>query len=483
VRTEKESARQRVWQAGIITIVGLTVLVILSWQGTVYQGSTATRNALFISLAIPAVFYMRAIGSISHVSLRAIVCFAVVFGLIGLAAIPFDSTDAFYYIAQGWQQAQYDANPYSQVLRDVPNHAADPMIASPWTARNQNPWLDLPLPYGFLFATVLRIIASLGQGNWWLTLSLYGAFNAAAHAAIIWLIWRISHIMRLGDPKRAVFLYAWNPFVLAHSMGDLHNDALMGLLVVLAVYFVAIKRPAWVLAALAAAGMIKYIALALLPFAALAVYRLFGKKALAVSVAVSLLFTALLASPYLADLSLFKMTLIAGQMTESIGSLHSSVVGILRMLNVTEDRFPGFMPHFFAALKAALWLAFAVFAAHELRSALKTSLTLDRIIVRWTHILAFILFFSSSQFYAWYIGMLLPLAVLAYDSWVGRAVVAASVAHLLAFTRLRSKRIGYFIFCTVAPFLLTFIRARREKTGLTAPSQRRVPASPIALRS
>jgi hypothetical protein len=412
-----------------------------------------------------------------------VVIFAVVFGLIVFAAIPFDSTDAFYYIAQGWQQAQYDANPYSQVLRDVPNHAEDPMIASPWAARNLNPWLDLPLPYGFLFAAVLRVIAILGQGNWWLTLSLYGALNAAAHAAIIWLVWRISHIMRFGDPKRAVFLYAWNPFVLAYSMGDLHNDALMGLFVVLAVYFVAIKRPAWVLGALVAGGMIKYIALALLPFAALAIYRLFGKKALALSLTVAALFTTLLALPYLADLSLFKMALIAGQMTESTGSLHSFVVGILRMFNVTEDRFPGFMPHLFVALKAALWLAFALFAARELRNVLKAALSLDRIIVRWTQILAFILFLSSSQFYAWYIGMLLPLAVLAYDSWVGRAVVAASAAHLLAFTDLKSKRIGYFIFCTVAPFLLTLIWARRERAGLTGHGQRRLASSAIPLRS
>jgi hypothetical protein len=96
-------------------------------------------------------------------------------------------------------------------------------------------------------------------------------------------------------------------------------------------------------------------------------------------------------------------------------------------------------------------------------------------------VLAFILFVSSSQFYAWYIGMLLPLAVMAYESWVGRAVIAASAAHLFGFTELKGKRVGYFIFCTLAPFVLTLIAARREKAGLQGIAQRRVPNSAIAL--
>jgi hypothetical protein len=287
--------------------------------------------------------------------------------------------------------------------------------------------------------------------------------------------------MRFSNPHRAVFLYAWNPFVLAHSMGELHNDVLVGLFVVVAVYCMASGKPRWVLAALIAGGLIKYIALALLPFAALSTYRLFGARALALSLAVGVAVGAVLAVPYVSDASLFHLGLIAGQMTESTGSLHSFVVGLLKMLDITVDRFPTGLPAVLAALKIALWLAFAVFAVRELREAWKRALTIDRIVVRWTTVLAFILFVSSSQFYAWYIGMLLPLAVMAYESWVGRAVIAASAAHLFGFTELKGKRVGYFIFCTLAPFVLTLIAARREKAGLQGIAQRRVPNSAIAL--
>jgi hypothetical protein len=53
------------------------------------------------------------------------------------------------------------------VLRNVAGATEDPMIQNEWMARNRNPWLDIPMPYGFLFALVARTIAWLGRGSFW----------------------------------------------------------------------------------------------------------------------------------------------------------------------------------------------------------------------------------------------------------------------------------------------------------------------------
>jgi hypothetical protein len=86
----------------------------------------------------------------------------------------------------------------------------------------------------------------------------------------------------------------------------------------------------------------------------------------------------------------------------------------------------------------------------------------------------FLLFLASSQLYPWYIGMVLPLAVLGYQTWISRAVVLASAAHLLGFTGL--KRVGYFLICTLLPFAAAFFGAVRLKLLRTAPHP---PAAPL----
>ena len=75
-------------------------------------------------------------------------------------------------------------------------------------------------------------------------------------------------------------------------------------------------------------------------------------------------------------------------------------------------------------------------------------------IQRWTSILFALIFIASSQFYAWYLGMLFPLALLTYRKTIlADAIIALSGAHMLSFTFLRRKAIGYFVVATLIPVL------------------------------
>ena len=86
-------------------------------------------------------------------------------------------------------------------------------------------------------------------------------------------------------------------------------------------------------------------------------------------------------------------------------------------------------------------------------------------IQRWSSILFALIFVASSQFYAWYIGMVFPLALLTHrKTIVTDAVILLSGAHLLSFTFLRRKAIGYFLIATALPVLYLVIAKRPRHT-------------------
>src|ERR1051326_460035 len=77
--------------------------------------------------------------------------------------VPYDSTDVFLYMDAGRLQTHYRLDPYSHVLREVPNLAGDPIIRSDVMRTNKNPWLDFPFIYGFFFAELTWAVAWIGH--------------------------------------------------------------------------------------------------------------------------------------------------------------------------------------------------------------------------------------------------------------------------------------------------------------------------------
>src|SRR5262249_56686483 len=87
-------------------------------------------------------------------------------------------------------------------------------------------------------------------------------------------------------------------------------------------------------------------------------------------------------------------------------------------------------------------------------------------IQKWTTILFVLIFVASSQFYAWYLGMLLPLALLTHrKNILTECVLALSGAHMLSFTFLRRKAIGYFVVATLIPIFGLVAYRQRWRVG------------------
>ena len=106
-------------------------------------------------------------------------------------------------------------------------------------------------------------------------------------------------------------------------LADAHNDIIVGFLVVIAAYLLLKDRPFWTLPLLAAAGLIKYVAFVLTPFALVFLIRRKGWKHGVGAVLVSAAIVCAAAAPYVRELASFKYHLIWVQVSDTTGSLHA----------------------------------------------------------------------------------------------------------------------------------------------------------------
>jgi hypothetical protein len=443
-------------------------LAAVFWTDAIFLQSRLLTVSIYAAVALLSLFYFAGIPLVRRTSVRVIVVFAAIFGFVGFIAGPFDSTDVFYYMAQGWEQHHYRGNPYSQVLRDIPEGLNDPMIASRWMELNRNPWLDEPLPYGFAFAIVARTIAWLGGGNWLFTLGLFSLLNLAIHGLMAYLLWKIAPLIPGTDPRLVLYLYTWSPLIVLQFLVNSHNDLIMASLILLAFYMIVAKRDVWALPALVAAGFVKYLAFALVPFVLAYLVRKRAWKQIVVTVTLSLILTAVVSAPYVGAISTFKFAQIYEQFAESSGSLHAfltfSARAVSRLAAVEEFEIAAFS----RMSKILLWSIVGLFTLYQLRRAWAgRRYTPKEIATRWTSVLFAIVFIGSSQFYSWYIGILFPLSLLgAGRSVLTDIVVMLSGTHLL-FAFLRGKAIGYFLISTAIPItVILWWRERASSTGM-----------------
>lgn len=442
---------------GIASIILYVLLAAVFWTDAVFNRTLTVEIFQYVILATLTVLYFAGLSGVRHVTPRSIVAFALAFAILGFMTAPFDSTDVFFYMAQGWLQTHYGANPYANVLRDIPNVASDPMIQSRWMELNHNPWLDEPIPYGFAFALLARFVAWLGQGHLWATLTVFAIINLGVHCAVGFLLWKSATLIPGADPKLTLYLYAWNPLVLLQYLANRHNDIIMGALILFAFYCLCRKRPLWVLAALVVAGFVKYAAFALVPVAFIRVFRHFGAREAMKSVALAAVVTAALSYPYIWDIQSFKYKEVVSQLSESRGSMHGFMMypltAVFSMLSPIVHIDLGLVSRI---SRRVLWLIVIVFGVRELRQSWRRSFVSPaEVAIRWTSVLFAVLFIGSSQFYSWYIGMIFPLSLLCVGvSRVSDILVLLSGTHMVGFSVLRFNHFAYFLIATVIPAAL-----------------------------
>lgn len=240
------------WQVGVPGSPGDRAVIMALYMGLAGGLWAAYLAALRVARGIPA-------GS--RPSLRAVIVGgAVLFGVCTLAWPGLFSTDVYAYAVYGKMQVVYSLNPLVHPPRDM---GSDPWLAFIY-------WRDIPAPYGPLWLGLTRLIATgahLLGGHRLLYLLGFKLFNLGLLAAGTGLVWAIG--ARRGWPAarcaESAVLFGWCPLLLLEGVGNAHNDLLLIVAVLVAVWLHL--RGAWPLAvmALVAAGLVKLPGFLFLP--------------------------------------------------------------------------------------------------------------------------------------------------------------------------------------------------------------------------
>ena len=193
-------------------------------------------------------------------TLRAVAAIAAAVQLIPLATPLLISTDAWTYWSYGRIAAVHDANPYVDAPADFPD---DPAL--PHTGMS---WRETPSVYGPAFTLASEGVAETAGRSKDAAAWLFKALAALAMLGATFFAGRLA-----ADKAFACAFVGWNPVIALHAAGGGHNDAWVALLVVAGLALAPARRElagaAW-----AAAVLVKWVPLVLLPLHALARRRL-----------------------------------------------------------------------------------------------------------------------------------------------------------------------------------------------------------------
>jgi alpha-1,6-mannosyltransferase len=226
------------------------------------EGDTAYAWAFLVALAAAFLLYGLALVALARRGggLRLVAALAVAIQLVPLAAPLLLSTDAWTYWSYGRIAAVHDANPYRDEPDEFPDDPSFPYVGADWR--------DTTSVYGPAFTLASEPIALAAGESEDAAAWIYKTLAAAAVLLAVGLAAWLS--------PRPVFAWAfagWNPLLAIHFAGGGHNDAWMAALVVGALALAASGRRVWAGAAWAAAVLVKWVPLVLLPLQALAARR------------------------------------------------------------------------------------------------------------------------------------------------------------------------------------------------------------------
>ena len=166
------------------------------------------------------------------------------------------STDAWSYWTYARIRLVHGGDPYV----DPPAaFAGDPALD--WIGRD---WLDVTSVYGPLFTLASEAVAAVTGESPGATAWAYKALAAAAIVATMLLVARVA-----PRPELAAAFVGWNPLLALHHAGGGHNDAWVACLLVAALALGAAGRRQGAGVAWAAAILLKWMPLVLLPLRAL----------------------------------------------------------------------------------------------------------------------------------------------------------------------------------------------------------------------
>jgi hypothetical protein len=234
-----------------------------------------TLTNFYLLVGVMGGAYLVAIALGAELHARWLVAAVVVLHVAFLLAPPLGSTDVFNYIDYARLGALHGLDPYVHGPAAVPH---DPAFV-------HTAWRHVGDAYGPLFTIASYPLAhvSVAAALW--------SFKALAALASLGCVALVALIARqLGQrPVTAAAIFGLNPLLLVWTVAGAHNDLLMLLPMLAAVWLALSAREALAGAALVAAAAVKATAAIALPFLAIGIRRR-GRLAAGVAVSAALVY-------------------------------------------------------------------------------------------------------------------------------------------------------------------------------------------------
>ena len=180
----------------------------------------------------------------------------ILFGLTFVLLPAAMTHEMFLYGTYGRLITVYHVNPYAVSLSAFPHDLLQKGIAKGAApASSFGPvWIDLSIP--------VVLLARDSVANVLLGFRLLGLLAHVVNAMLLWFILgKLKSELRLA----ATLLYAWNPLVLLLGIGEMHQDIVLVLFILLAIVFFQRKSPLWGWVLVLLAVLINVLCLLLLP--------------------------------------------------------------------------------------------------------------------------------------------------------------------------------------------------------------------------
>jgi len=450
------------WQAGFWQLPGLT-----------HETSVYVADAILF-LMIAAMGYLYVMGD-KHLqqehrkdsqdelaTFYRILFWTAIFGVILVWVLPFHSRDLYGYINRGAQQMVFHANPYLVTVGEL-DWQSNPMF--------HNHWLQNPCPYGFYYALLARFLTLMGGGSFFLTFLIFKSMSLFVHLATTVLLYLFAKQIPNLRPNRVAYLYGWNPLILLHCIGNGHNDGLLALFLLLALYFLFFpKTRGFALPVLMTSILTKYSSILALPF-----FLIYGIKNpprkpwfIGGLAAIGLFF--LLALPYVNDGQFLgfpwgKLIENAGKSQHSIQSMLARAISygghFIFQTNanilLTDSR---------RLLKIIFTLGFVGYYGWLCWRAWRETLTLETLLAYIVKAMMVFILIASAKFHGWYFAMIFPLALLMPEKspWF-RIALLVSIVQLVAFTPIENIHVINALLLIVLPIVWVMYASVKRTEG------------------
>lgn len=410
-----------------IAAIGLAWLGLSAWvviaERAIFEGPLDLADLAAYEVATLAliglyvwVLVLASRGRLSGRSRTLAVAFPVAFHLLLLPVRPYLSLDLFTYIAHGAQAVLLGTSPYAAAAGDV---ASTPLgldlVAAGWRS-------TVPVtPYGPLWTAVEIGAVSLVRDAAGAMLVLKAVVVAASLGSAA-LIWAILGRVRPADQLLGTLAYLWSPLIVFELAGEGHNDAVMTLFVLAALYAAVLSQRGQALVAMALAALAKILPLVFAPALAAWLWRDPRERAarlrgVAAGLAVAALVTVALLAPFWIGTATFSGVGASVETGRHFASLRQALTGLLG----------GLIPDVaIGAALAAIFVALALAASARVTSA-RSLLTA----CAWIS-LAYVLV-ASPYFWPWHAALPIALMALAPEGAFRWGLVAlAAGARMVA---------------------------------------------------